>query len=125
MNDRKFDTVLLVCDDADYAASVLDRLYSKGYGVVGLASTARLALALAAQSCPTIALVARPPAGERDAAELAHELMRTWGVSSLILDEAGEAAVDHSVAPWAPRPSQVERLRRALADQDLQPAHGQ
>ncbi len=116
MTELQSDTVLLVCDDADYAVAVLDKLYSGGYSVVGPVSTAAMALALTAQSCPTIAVVARPPTGIRKAPELADELMRTWGVTSLILDGGFEVGAGESAqAPhWSPRPGQVERLRRAL-----------
>lgn len=116
MPNTHHDTILLVCDDADYAVEVLDRLYSGGYSVVGPVSTAAMALALTAQSSPTIAVVARPPTGIRKAPELADELMRTWGVTSLILDGGFEIGAGESVgAPhWSPRPGQVERLRLTL-----------
>ncbi|MCC7268170.1 MAG: hypothetical protein IT546_12660, partial [Caulobacteraceae bacterium] len=57
------DTVLLVCSDEERSRDLLERLVEGGFGVVGPAPNAALALALAAQAAPTVALVARPPTG--------------------------------------------------------------
>ncbi|MBS0411098.1 MAG: hypothetical protein JSR86_14360 [Proteobacteria bacterium] len=74
-------------------------------------------MALAAQILPTVAIVADPPTGQRNAAEFARDLMRTWGVGSVVLKEAADR--DSRQPPesrWVAGPSQVARLRRALND---------
>lgn len=111
------DTVLLVCSDGDKAAYILERLADEGFNAIGPVATAAMALALAASSAPSVAIIAKRPTGRRNTAELAGELMQTWGVRSLLLngafDECPDAPVDRSSAP---RPGQIERLRRALGD---------
>jgi hypothetical protein len=88
----------------------LAKLVDSGASVVGPASTARLSLALAAVTAPTLAVVARPPTGERGATELARTLMREWGIPSVILCE-GEAATSPN---WAPSSEQLESLKLAM-----------
>lgn len=110
------DTVLLVCGDEARAHEILGKLIDDGFGVVGPTPNARLALALAAQSVPTVAVVAHPPTGRRNARELARDLMANWGVGSLILADAHPAEVDDLIDTWTPRPGQLERLRRTLGE---------
>ncbi|HYD46311.1 MAG TPA: hypothetical protein VEA79_13680 [Phenylobacterium sp.] len=113
--DNHSDTVLLVCSDEERSRDILERLVEGGFGVVGPAPNAALALALAAQAAPTVALVARPPTGRRDAAELADALMSQWGIGSVVLADAlGEGLLLEDDPSWAPRPQQQARLRRAL-----------
>lgn len=113
--EHNTDTVLLVCSDEERSRDILERLVGDGFSVVGPAPNAALALALAAQSAPTIALVARPPTGRRGAAELAGALMSQWGIGSVVLDEALDVGLQiDDGASWAPRPGQRARLRRAL-----------
>lgn len=112
------DTVLVVCSDEERTRDILERLALGGFGVVGPASSAALALALAAQAAPTVALVARPPTGRRDAAELATALMSQWGIGSVVLADVlneGGLVLDDDPS-WAPRPGQQARLRRALGE---------
>lgn len=109
------DTVLLICSDGASAATLRDRLFEEGFQVIGPASTAAMAMALAAQTLPTVAVIARPPTGRRNAAEAARDLMRTWGVGSVVLGDATDRlASPPPESRWVARPSQVARLRRAL-----------
>ena len=104
------ETILLVCSDEGHSSEILGRLIDNGASVVGPAPTARLSLALAALTAPTLALVARPPTGKRGATELARALMREWGIPSVILCE-GEPATSPN---WAPRIEQLESLKLAI-----------
>jgi hypothetical protein len=115
-NDINHDTVLLVCDDEKRAKEILSQFYSKGWSVVGPVSTAAMALSLTAQTCPTVALMAGRPVDRRRAPELADDLMRTWGVRSVMLDEAldKDDAKPSRKRSWAARPSQEERIRDVI-----------
>lgn len=118
------DTVLLVCDDEGRCRDILARLFDEGFSVIGPAASASLALALAAQTAPTVALVAKPPTGRRKALELAQELMSAWGVRSWVLKEACPEGVKPSAAVhWAPRAGQLERLQRAIGEDGLGAVH--
>ncbi|OYX31461.1 MAG: hypothetical protein B7Y99_10000 [Caulobacterales bacterium 32-69-10] len=99
-----------MCDDESYSLHLLDRLSDSGFGVLGPAPNAAIALALASQSRATVALVASQPRG---APELADSLMRTWGVRSLLLQDVSDAD-DFTAADWAAAPAQRDRLHRAL-----------
>lgn len=104
------ETVLVVCSDADHSQKIMNQLYADGINSIGPVSTAGLALALAGQTQPTVAIVATPPTGRRGSAELADRLLANWGVPSWLMDEDhGEVAL-----AWAPRPEQMERLALAL-----------
>lgn len=82
------ETILLVCDCEQSSADILRKLHKAGISVVGPAANASMAMAIAAQTPPTIAVVATPPNGRRNAAEFAGDLLRTWGVQSWILEGA-------------------------------------
>ena len=112
--DNQSDTVLLVCSDEACAHEILEKLVDDGFHVIGPTPSAGLALALAAQCGPTVALVARPPTGKRNARELARDLMAHWGVGSVILDAAQDVEDDDLIDTWTPRPGQLARLRRTL-----------
>ena len=113
MEEPGNDTVLLVSDCEHSTADILDKLYDAGFSVVGPAPNARMALLMASQTAPTIAVVASPPNGRRDAAELAGDLMRTWGIRSWVLERA---VVEGCVAQadWAADPTRLNHLRRVL-----------
>lgn len=115
MDSYSSETVLLVCRDEGRAREILAQLYDEGFGVIGPAPTAALALALAAQTAPTVALVAQPPTGRRNAAELASDLMRNWGIRSLVLDEARDGAERSFEGDWSLPAAEMPRLRRALS----------
>jgi uncharacterized protein YbjT (DUF2867 family) len=109
------ETVLVVCVDEFKSQDIMEKLYDCGINSIGPAPTAGLALALAGQTRPTVAIVAGPPGGRRDASELASRLLADWGVPSWVMDEAESDATSQ----WAPLPEQMERLTTALGlDQD-------
>ena len=113
------DTVLLVAAGGDDVLPILAKLFDHGYSVVGPVSTGAVAMAVAAHTFPTLALMVSPPAGRRTANEVARDLMTTWGIRSLVLDGALEPGA--KVAPdvdWALRPGQAARLHSVLDDGD-------
>lgn len=115
MND--LGTILVVCSDEDYSSDLIGRLQDVGANVVGPVTRANVALALAAQTSPDMAIVTHPLTGRRDAEELARELHHTWGVRSLVLDEAMPASAGpQGEQPWLPAPDEVNRLREMLSN---------
>ncbi|MDO9336677.1 MAG: hypothetical protein Q7T61_09780 [Caulobacter sp.] len=115
MYDGGLDTVLFVCDDESISAEILDKLHLAGFGVVGPTPRAATALALTAQTQPTMALVAGDLTGERSASQLAENLMSTWGVRSAVWEDGAIAAMSGDPAPpWAVEGEQLEKLRRAF-----------
>ncbi len=113
MYDGGMDTVLFVCNDESVSTDILDKLHSAGFGVVGPTPRAATALALTAQTPPTLALVAGDLTGERSASQLAEELMSNWGVRSLIWRD-GTLSTGETVTHWAVEGEQLERLRRVF-----------
>ena len=99
--------ILLVCADAALSQALLDRLAAEGFGIVGPAPTAGLALVLAAQTATPVAVLAGETCGRRSAQELATELSVTWGVQCHHLAEAEPSAA-------APGRGLVTALRAAL-----------
>ena len=116
MDGIQHDTVLLVCSDPEFADHALRGFFLAGYPVVGPVATAGMALTLAAQAAPKVALVARPLIGRRNARDLARALMQNWGIHSLVLDEAVPDAglVSHETASWQPPPGETSRLLGVL-----------
>lgn len=113
MDESDVETVILVCDDEENSRTLLRRLMDEGIGVVGLATSVAQAKNLAAQTFANIAVLAPHPTEGPLGRELARDLMDTWGVRSLILQEAGTA--DH----WSPAPGQAARLRSVLGPSAL------
>lgn len=113
MIDHDKETILLICGDEADAATIMTDLYKADIRVVGPIHTARMALAMAAQTGPTLALLAGQPTGERKAAELAQAMMSTWGVRSMLLDPNDHDA--HEASDWRAPDHQVALVRRALA----------
>ena len=109
------ETVLVICDDLNYSSEIIRRLSFEGMNSMGPVSTAGMALALTAQTKPTVAIVAGTPTGRRGGAELASKLLSDWGVHTWLVDAQGREASDVSAGDWAPPPEQMDRLRRALA----------
>jgi CheY-like chemotaxis protein len=110
MDDTGLDTVILVCDDETNSREILSKLSAQGIGVIGPATTASMALTLAAQTFANIAVLARRPDGGPLGPELARRLMKTWGVRSLVLEDGEESHDD-----WAAMPAQAARLKQILA----------
>lgn len=120
MDRDSTDIVLLICNEEAQARRLLERLISGGVGVIGPIPTASLALALAAQAAPTVAVVAQPPAGKRSAKDLAECLMKTWGVRSFVLPQGGlPSDCDGLGQAWSPKPEQLAQLRRVLGKEAL------
>jgi len=121
MDHGSAHTVLLVCGSDTHARNILQRLYEAGIGVIGPAPTAGHAMALAAQTAATVALVATAPSGRRNASEFARDLMATWGIRSWVLSGAddGKNSPDE---PWAADPQSVSVLKRALGGLDAMAA---
>lgn len=115
LGDNRAETVLLVSGSDAASADILDRLFESDFNVVGPAPNAALALALAAQSPLTLALVATRPTGKRNAAELADELMRTWGVPSMILAAADGEGGGEGASSWRAPSERIAHIRDVLA----------
>lgn len=73
-------TILLAHGDLAVLDRLVPRLSDMGYDVVGPASTAREALAYAAQTAVELALIGERLAGRRDGRELGEALRSAWGV---------------------------------------------
>jgi DNA-binding NarL/FixJ family response regulator len=115
MNEPHLDTVLIVSNDEVYSHSLIGELQDLGINVVGPVSRANMALALAAQTPPDLAIVAQPLTGRRDAEELARELHATWGVRSLVLGAAlADGGAEAGERPWLPGPDELTHLRAIL-----------
>lgn len=112
MSSYPMDTILVVCRDEDYSVNLIGSLQDIGANVVGPVSDGDMALALAAQTSPNLAIVAHDPTCARDAEGLARELHDTWGVRSLVLDSATKAVGEQ---PWLPEADELNRLIDTLA----------
>jgi hypothetical protein len=108
VDESDVDTVLLVCDNEEDSRHILGRLAAQGISVVGPATSVAQARTLAAQTFAHIAVLAPRPSEGPLGRDLAQDLMRTWGVRSLILDTA------EAQGEWALPPGQVARLRSVL-----------
>jgi len=117
MHDTDKETILLICGDAAEAARIMADLYEAQIRVVGPIQTAGMALAMTAQTNATLALLAGEPTGQRKAPQLAETLLETWGVRSMLLDEAEHAALGD--VAWRAPDSQVSRIRSALTRERL------
>lgn len=106
------ETVIVVCGDNAVSATMVQRLSEAGFGVIGPASSARMALALAAQSPISMALVTADLSDGRPGRDLAHDLMSNWGVRSMVLEAGAE------VAEWTLASADAARLSRALVQAD-------
>lgn len=83
--------VILVSACERTSGQLLHLISGRDLKVVGTATRAATALALAAQVPADLAIVHHRLAGRRDGAELARRLEEIWGVPSLLI-EASEAA---------------------------------
>jgi hypothetical protein len=87
MKEIVLEPVLVVCAESEQALQILGKLFDDGVSVVGPAPTAGLALTLAAQTMPRMAILAGETAGRRSSQELAEELSSTWGVNCFTLSD--------------------------------------
>jgi hypothetical protein len=90
MDGAYASAVILVCTDAVRSVHLIERLSQAGIHVLGPARTASMALAIAAQTPVSLAIVDQPPTGRRKIRELAHALMADWGVRTLLLNDLGD-----------------------------------
>lgn len=111
--DNGNGTVLLICSDEQKSIRLMNQLFHDGFSVVGPATRASVALALAAQTAPSVAIVADRPNGRRGAAELGQALMENWGIRSLVLPglSLNKAQGDRA---WMVGAGQLERFKNVL-----------
>ncbi|WP_374576225.1 hypothetical protein [Phenylobacterium sp.] len=107
------DTVVVACAAPESSEKIVGILSDFGFSVVGPVDSARMALALAAQTPLTLAVVGSKLTGRRDGPALARELMNTWGVPSVLVD------ADDEDADWRAADPVAARLRRALTEAEL------
>jgi len=87
--------LLLVEDDPDLAAAVVEALSDAGHSVVGVAAAANQAGSIAALHAIDIAIIDVELEGGSDGVELARSLYERWGLRSLFVSgSANEALVD-------------------------------
>lgn len=106
------NTVVVACSAVESSQRIVEALSDNGFSVVGPVATASMALALAAQSPVTIAVVEAGLAGNGHA--LARQLMDNWGVPSVLFDEPDEAGAAHDQA-WRAEGDLASRVRRVLS----------
>ncbi|GLK47664.1 hypothetical protein GCM10017620_06370 [Brevundimonas intermedia] len=109
-------TLLVVEDDPDAAQQLVEALIEAGHGVVGPASSAETAEALASLSNLDVALVDINLSGQSNGVDLARTLNTSWGVPTIFLSgDVGETArnADASVALIL-KPYQAADVVRAL-----------
>lgn len=115
MSVHEQDRVIVVCGDQTVSAAMVQRLSEAGFGVIGPASSARMALALAAQAPAAMAVVTADLSDGRPGRDLAHDLMSNWGVRSMVLEAGADAPAD-----WMVASADAARLSRALVQADPQ-----
>ena len=81
--------VLVAHTSDDFASDTIQKLTEMNYRVVGPFQSAAMALAVAAQTPVSFAVVGERLDGQRDGQQLAAALERTWGVSSVVIPEGG------------------------------------
>lgn len=89
-------TVLVVEDDPDVAAGLIETLTEAGHGAVGPFPNAESALAAAATHALDAALVDINLDGRATGVELARELKSRWGVASIFLSGDVTQAARHA-----------------------------
>jgi hypothetical protein len=77
--------VMVAGADGDEPEQMAAALTEMGHHVIGPVATASLALAHAAQTPISSAVVFRRLAGRRDGSQLAQRLNETWGIPTLIV----------------------------------------
>jgi hypothetical protein len=81
-------TVLVAGAAAARPEHLVERLTDAGVTVIGPVDTAKLALALVAQTPADLAIVTADLAGRRDGQALAAALQDIWGVPTVVLPRA-------------------------------------
>ena len=85
-------TILVAHTDPSYIERMVPRLVERGFHVIGPATTARVALALAAITPVSVALIGEKLAGVRDGRALTRALRANWGVPSILVRSAPAGA---------------------------------
>jgi hypothetical protein len=80
-------TILVAHTDPTYLETMIPRLVERGFNVIGPATTARVALALAAHTPISLALVGEKLAGVRDGRAVSRTLRSLWGVPSILIPD--------------------------------------
>jgi hypothetical protein len=88
MNEHGLRTLLVSGGDPHAEAMTVQALSEAGFEVVGPAPSAAVALTLAAQAPADVALIHVEIAGPREGQSLAHALLKTWGVPSVLFERA-------------------------------------
>lgn len=117
--------VLLVEDDFMVASEAEHALAAAGFTVVGTATTAEEAIALATQEHPALVVMDIRLAGGRDGIDAALELFRTLGLRCVFATAHANSEVRKRAAPaaplgWLQKPyttdSLAELVRRAVKE---------
>lgn len=116
---RRSMKVMIVEDDATIALDLAGMVEGLGYDVVGIAESARAALALSAESCPDLALVDVQIKGDTDGTEVATTLRERDEVRTFFLTAYTDPVIrDRAQASWPlgliSKPVRPVDLRTAL-----------
>lgn len=122
--------VLIVEDDAILALDLEEMLGEWDYGVCGIATSAAVAIELAARHRPFLALVDVGLSGATDGIELALRLRRDFGIPSIFITGALSSHIEERAAPARPAgflckpymPSELENVLIAARRHCLEPA---
>lgn len=90
-------TLLVVEDDPDVAALLVETLVEAGHAVIGPAANVAAAETLAAQHAVDVALIDINLAGSGDGTELARGLRARWGVKTVFMTADVARALDNAV----------------------------
>ncbi|HEY9216447.1 MAG TPA: hypothetical protein VIO94_00250 [Phenylobacterium sp.] len=93
MRHTTSETIIVAMSARHRPSDLVHRLLEEGHEVVGAATTAGVALSLAAQAQVTLAIVALELDGRRDGQRLATILEQSWGVTTVLLDEHDCASI--------------------------------
>lgn len=83
--------VILVSACGETSEELLELISTRDLNIVGTATRAATALALAAQAPADLAIVHHRLAGRRDGEELARQLEANWGVPTLLIETPEKA----------------------------------
>lgn len=86
--------LLIVEDEALVASYIREVLEDSGFAIVGVASSGREALALAAETRPRLALVDIRLAGPMDGIDVARQLREDFGIPAIFLSGIVDGAVE-------------------------------
>ncbi len=106
------NTVVVACSHGESSERIVAALSDHGFSVVGPVDSATMALALAAQSPLTMAVVEHGLAGHGH--DLARRLMDNWGVPTVLFDEPTEAVPTENQT-WRADGEIASRVRLALS----------